>query len=602
MAADLNKLRRQRAGIKGACTRIKGYVDSNLQITPAVVLKCEERFKKLEKYWSDYSTTQSEIEEMDESECADRVHFENTFYALSADLRRIIDSMSANNRLIVSGSISPATDYLHADHASSVRLPKLNLPSFSGKYEDWFSFHDIFNKIIDGNPSLSNSERFQYLKTSLTGEAADIIDSLEITDENYAVARELLRERYDNVRHIVNAHITAIFELPSMTRENARELRHIADGAAKHVRALRALKRPTDSWDDLLIYILTNKLDSVTRREWQASLTVPELPTLSQFLKFLNHTCGALESAGKNSSTSSQPAPRNQPNIKKHAAHVATIRNKCTFCAGEFFIYFCKEFTKLSVEQRILEMRKRKLCTNCLKSKGHSSEKCTSGACKTCGKKHNTLLHLPTRQPVEPDDAGPSSIESSEDAAAAATVGAVSTVSSYVMLSTAVVYAYDSVGSRKLCRVLLDCGSQANLTSRSFFNLLKLKARMLNVSLAGINHTTTSASQVVQLKVQSRLGAFSTVVSCIVVDRITDRLPSIPMKRNDMVLPSNIKLADPQFYESSDIDVLIGAEVFWQLLCVGQVRSPSDHLTLQKTRLGWILAGRAGDPRPASFP
>ncbi|XP_018372878.1 PREDICTED: uncharacterized protein LOC108767463, partial [Trachymyrmex cornetzi] len=36
------------------------------------------------------------------------------------------------------------------------------------------------------------------------------------------------------------------------------------------------------------------------------------------------------------------------------------------------------------------------------------------------------------------------------------------------------------------------------------------------------------------------------------------------------------------------------AELFWELLCVGQIGGSTDHPLLQKTRLGWVLAGRFG--------
>lgn len=49
-------------------------------------------------------------------------------------------------------------------------------------------------------------------------------------------------------------------ELPSMTKENTSELRQIADGAAHHIHALKALKRPTDSWDDPIVYLLSSIL------------------------------------------------------------------------------------------------------------------------------------------------------------------------------------------------------------------------------------------------------------------------------------------------------------------------------------------------------
>ncbi|XP_070511538.1 uncharacterized protein [Cardiocondyla obscurior] len=45
--------------------------------------------------------------------------------------------------------------------------------------------------------------------------------------------------------------------------------------------------------------------------------------------------------------------------------------------------------------------------------------------------------------------------------------------------------------------------------------------------------------------------------------------------------------------------MLIGAELFWELVCVGQMRATRDHPMLQKTRLGWVLAGRSVNARGA---
>lgn len=62
---------------------------------------------------------------------------------------------------------------------SDVKLPRLNLPSFSGEYHDWVSFK---------NATLTDSHKLQYLKGSLWGEAATILKHLTITDANYVEA------------------------------------------------------------------------------------------------------------------------------------------------------------------------------------------------------------------------------------------------------------------------------------------------------------------------------------------------------------------------------------------------------------------------------
>ncbi|XP_018316822.1 uncharacterized protein [Mycetomoellerius zeteki] len=41
--------------------------------------------------------------------------------------------------------------------------------------------------------------------------------------------------------------------------------------------------------------------------------------------------------------------------------------------------------------------------------------------------------------------------------------------------------------------------------------------------------------------------------------------------------------------------MLIGAEIFWRLICAGQIKSAKDQPTLQKTLFGWILFGPTVD-------
>ncbi|GBN27765.1 hypothetical protein AVEN_31072-1 [Araneus ventricosus] len=53
-------------------------------------------------------------------------------------------------------------------------------------------------------------------------------------------------------------------------------------------------------------------------------------------------------------------------------------------------------------------------------------------------------------------------------------------------------------------------------------------------------------------------------------------------------LPLNIKLADPYFSRLGKIDVLLGAEVFYQLLRFGQVEMLNYELKFQNSVFGFI--------------
>lgn len=175
------------------------------------------------------------------------------------------------------------------------------------------------------------------------------------------------------------------------------------------------------------------------------------------------------------------------------------------------------------------------------------------GACKICGAKHNTLLHLSKSAITVGRNSG-KTLQSTSEGKAIFTHSSTS-VNSDVLLSTAVVYIIAKDGSRQQCRVLLDSGSQANFITQSCIYKLKLSPHPVNMTVSGINGTTITASQVVHIQLRSRLNNFSFTMECTVTNKITERLPTNHINRKRIHISQNIKLADPYFHRSSDIDV-----------------------------------------------
>lgn len=382
-----------------------------------------------------------------------------------------------------------------------------------------------------------------------------------------------------------------------MVKENAAELKAIADGTMKHLRSLKALERPTEHWDDVMVYILSSKLDPTSTRKWKNSLRGQELPTLKGLLEFLVHQYQMLEKGNEPKVAITKTSGKGSGlSAKRQAANVATVTTKCNYCQAEHLIYHCKSFLALPTSQRISEIRKRKICLNCLRSSAHLANKCPSGNCKICHFKHNTLLYVSdsSSQASERESAKSNEQKSIETHSAVATHASSQFGSTNTILSTAILYAFDRQGSPKPCRALLDCGSQATFISKKFLSALGLKPKTLNMSISGVNGSCLNSTQVVQLTLQSRLRSYTAITECIVAEKVTDRIPAFALKRKAFNFPRNIKLTDPKFHLSSEVDMLIGAELFWHILCVGQIKAFQEHPMLQKTRLGWILAGPLG--------
>ncbi|XP_029162359.1 uncharacterized protein LOC114933935 [Nylanderia fulva] len=107
-----------------------------------------------------------------------------------------------------------------APRESQVKLPTIKLPTFSGNIEDWKRYADTFKTLIHDS-DLSGVQKHQYFVGSLSGPAARIIESIEISEQNYIIAWELLRKRYEDDRAIRKRHIQCLFELPRVHRESA---------------------------------------------------------------------------------------------------------------------------------------------------------------------------------------------------------------------------------------------------------------------------------------------------------------------------------------------------------------------------------------------
>ena len=81
----------------------------------------------------------------------------------------------------------------------SIRLPKTKMMSFSGDIMKWTQFWHLSERNIDKNMTLSDVNKFQYMKCLLAGQAADVIAHLLMTEESYRPAVAALKQRYGHL-------------------------------------------------------------------------------------------------------------------------------------------------------------------------------------------------------------------------------------------------------------------------------------------------------------------------------------------------------------------------------------------------------------------
>lgn len=126
--------------------------------------------------------------------------------------------------------------------SGSVKLPKLDVPTFDGNLLNWHSFWEQFCVSVHERTNLSNAEKLVYLQQSLKGGTAKhTIEGLSRSGDNYTEAVDCLKTRYDWPRLIHQAHVRAILEAPTLKDGSGKELRRLHDVTLQNVRALKSM-------------------------------------------------------------------------------------------------------------------------------------------------------------------------------------------------------------------------------------------------------------------------------------------------------------------------------------------------------------------------
>ncbi|XP_032589276.1 uncharacterized protein LOC116804701 [Drosophila mojavensis] len=162
--------------------------------------------------------------------------------------------------------------------------------------------------------------------------------------------------------------------------------------------------------------------------------------------------------------------------------------------------------------------------------------------------------------------------------------------SDQVLLATAVVKIKDQSGSYHLARALLDSGSQVNFITEELAKQLKLERQRSGTQLLGIANCQSSVRHSVQTSIASRTDDLETRRDFGVLRSISSYQPE--KHTEEIKVPENVQLADPQFQKPQRIDLLLGADIFFDILREGKIKGPDDSPTLQLTAFGWIVSGR----------
>lgn len=270
--------------------------------------KLDSRMKLLEDRWNGIVARHLQILELRKKDRNqdDPPYFADNLYATYEDFyanerAKFIDAAVALDKKEKEEAAAASNTFgggAQTTQQSSFRVPTIDIPKFSGKYSDWNSFKDLFQAVVGKNPNLTDGQRLAHLKSSLVGEAAACIKNISVSDGNYGRACTRLIEHFENKRSLVHIALRDLTHIQPMAAESASLLRALRDSTVDVIETLEALERPVQHWDDMLVYLTVQRVDEVTRRDWETSLGECKEPaTFKELDKFLQTRIRALELA-----------------------------------------------------------------------------------------------------------------------------------------------------------------------------------------------------------------------------------------------------------------------------------------------------------------
>ncbi|GFV91198.1 integrase catalytic domain-containing protein [Trichonephila clavipes] len=245
---------------------------------------------------------------------------------------------------------------------------------------------------------------------------------------------------------------------------------------------------------------------------------------------------------------------RNSSNV-----FVAETKPNCVLCKGNNIhpLSKCYQFKKLSVEDRVEVVKRNNLCFRCFLP--HILKECRSEKNCFCLRPHNSLIHFSRDKTRNP------------------------TPTSNLNLDAPTFVPGQIEGS-------VEANSQSQFVATgACAEKLQLKMEKINTVVSCVNDASMVVKNCVKTSVANKAKTFESELMLLVVNNITDLIPNKVIDV-DVNVSEFVPLADDKFNIPDRIDMLLGAEIFYELLKPGKFYCDNSHLVFQNTVFGYVVS------------
>ena len=333
-------------------------------------------------------------------------------------------------------------------HSKGLKLPSIEIKSFSGELTEWLSFYDSYEAAIHNSSELSGVQRFTYLRSYLTDAALKSVSGLILTNKNYGKFLTILKKLYGNKQAIVSTHMEKLVNLRVVTSDaNKTGLRKLFDEIESNVRSLESLGVETNSYGLLLVPIIMNRLPHQLKLAVSRNVS-SDLWDLTELLKIIKLEITAREICeynsdriGKNDNFMSEDCLGSASALYSQSKKRAKT---CVFCKGDHWSDRWSVITDMEVRKILLINYKR--CFICL-NQGRNSQNCLKkNGCCFCKGLYNSTIGNNKDKKETPENTNVNFSSSEKD---------------FVLLQTAEVNLFNKSNSAEVkVKILFDPGSE----------------------------------------------------------------------------------------------------------------------------------------------
>ena len=408
---------------------------------------------------------------------------------------------------------------------NSVKLPTVPLPTFSNSRDDNLKkFFRSFESIIDKH-CLNDYEKFVYLRGQLSGGPKTLIDSLDVDNQSYHKAKDLLEKAFDCK---LTAKFDIMFKITNLKMTFNTDPYSFIGEMRSIISEFEYLNFTTD---DVLQFFIWNAFNDNFQNHMIA-VTNKNKPSLKEITENIFEVTERYERQRKKTNdkrhqSSNKTDPKSEEKISTNnmAVNVMSEKSNKKFCLlcnrdkknHEHFMGLCRNYD--TPRKKFNKLKDLRACTKCGLG-SHESKSCKfkfSSPCQQCSGQHMTFLCL------KGEKSGSTNVKSSSSEEINNHVFTVKMASSMgqdsIFLHTLTSTVIGKHKSEKI-RTFKDGGCQRTFIKENLANKLNLKVLRKDIDLTIRGFLTSKTIRTKSVEVELLIGSVKKCIEAICIDKI----------------------------------------------------------------------------------